>query len=355
LEINDLKLRADGRITYVSQCYPNGGAQSCVGRLLPNGDFDASFNNGQERVVAPGTVSAGSIYSMSSIALDPATQRIWLTGTCLETNKSEFCVVRLNANGTPDTAYAPNGWARFSMQGINDVSLQILLRPDGSALLLGNCQMSTTDGFPFTVCVTQLLPWAAVIDTTFGDNGKRFLQPIAGGQHRMTSASGFLQQDGALGIFADCQSTTSFPRACMMLLSGNGTDDRRLSPARAVFDLATTSTHMTTQVGVGPVIRDSMGTHILHAFGSCGPTDFSTNSPCLARLEWAYPRGGACTLDLDGDGQILATTDGAILTRIAAGMRGQSALSNVIGPGTRQAWEAIQALLARDCGMSVAP
>jgi hypothetical protein len=62
-----------------------------------------------------------------------------------------------------------------------------------------------------------------------------------------------------------------------------------------------------------------------------------------------------CTLDLDGDGQVLATTDAAILMRVSAGLRGQSALSNVVGPGTRQAWEAIQAVLARDCGMSVAP
>jgi uncharacterized delta-60 repeat protein len=355
LEVNDLKLRADGRITYVTTCYPTSAAQGCVGRLLPNGDFDPSFNSGQERAIAAGSVTAGSIYSMSSMALDPVTQRIWITGLCRETTKSEFCVVRLNANGTPDTTYAPNGWARFAMQGFNDVSLQILLRPDGNALLLGHCQMSASDGFPFSICVAQLVPWTAALDSSFGDDGKRFIQPIAGGQHLVRQVSGFLQQDGALSIFSDCQGTTGIPRACMTLLSGNGTDDRRLLSARSRFDIASNASHMTTQVGVGPIVRDGTGTPIVHTFGTCGPTDNSTYRPCLARVEWAYPRGGSCTLDLDGDGQVLATTDAAILTRIAAGMSGQQALANVIGPGTRQAWEAMQAFLARDCGMSISP
>jgi uncharacterized delta-60 repeat protein len=355
LEVADLKQRADGRITYVSTCYQSGVAQGCVGRLLANGDFDATFNNGQERFVAPGALNVASIYSMTSLALDPVTHRIWLTGLCRETNKNEFCVARLNANGTADTSYAANGWARFAMQGVNDSSLQILLRPDGTALLIGHCQMSATDGFPFTICVTQLLPWTAAIDSSFGDSGKRFLSPIAGGQNRLNTTTAFLQQDGSLGIFGDCAGTTGLPRACMMLLAGNGTDDRRLSPAKAQLNIASSDTLQTTQVGVSPVVRDSAGALFVHAFGSCGPSNGSSTQPCLARVEWAYPRGGVCTLDLDGDGQVLATTDAAILTRVAAGMRGQSVLTNVVGSGTRQAWEAIQAVLARDCGMSVAP
>lgn len=355
LEVNDLKPRADGRITYVSTCYENGVAQGCIGRLLANGDFDATFNSGQERFVAPGALNVASIYSMTSLALDPVTHRIWLSGLCRETNKNEFCVARLNANGTPDTSYAANGWARFAMQGVNDSSLQILLRPDGTALLIGHCQMSATDGFPFSICVTQLLPWTAVIDSSFGDNGKRFLSPIAGGQNRFNTTTAFLQQDGSLGIFGDCLSTTGLPRACMMLLAGNGTDDRRLSPAKAVLNLASSDTLQTTQVGVGPVVRDSAGALFVHAFGSCGPGNGSSSQPCLARVEWAYPRGGACTLDLDGDGQVLAGTDALMFARIAVGVRGTAVTNGALGAGAQRNWARIQEMLARDCGMSVAP
>jgi Domain of unknown function (DUF5122) beta-propeller len=353
--INALKLRADGRITYVSECYQGGVAVGCVGRLMSNGDFDANFNGGQDRTVAPGTINAGSIYSMSSIALDPVSERIWLTGLCRETNKNEFCVARLNANGTPDTSYAANGWARFTMQGVNDIALQILLRPDGTALLIGNCQMSASDGFPISICVTQLLPWTAVIDTSFGDNGRRFLSPIAGGQHQATGTSAFLQQDGALGIFGSCQSTIGLPLACMMLLSGNGTDDRRLSSAKVSLNMAASDTLMTTQVGVGPVVRDSAGALFVHAFGNCGTSNGSNPQPCLARVEWAYPRGGTCTLDLDGDGQVLASTDALMLARVTAGFRGTAVTNGALGAGALRGWARIQEMLARDCGMSVAP
>lgn len=355
LEVNDLKLRADGRITYVSTCYQSGVAQGCVGRLLANGDFDAAFNNGQERMVAPGALNVASIYSMNSLALDPVNDRIWLTGLCRETNKTEFCLARLNSNGTPDTIYTPNGWARFAMQGLNDTSLQILLRPDGSALLIGHCQMSATDGFPLSVCVTQLLPWTAAFDTTFGDNGKRFLSPIAGGQHRVTTTNAFLQQDGSLSIFSDCLGTTGAPRACMMLLAGNGTDDRRLSPAKAVLNLAASDSLRTAQVGVGPVVRDSAGALFVHAFGSCGPLNGSSSQPCLARIEWAYPRGGICTPDLDGDGQMLATTDAIQLARIAVGVRGDAVTAGALGAGAIRGGDRIREMLARDCGITLAP
>jgi hypothetical protein len=146
---------------------------------------------------------------------------------------------------------------------------------------------------------------------------------------------------------------SSTHRACFALLAANGSDDLRLRSSRAVQYLGSSETTPTRLVGASRVVRGVGDTRTLYAFGSCGATGSGT--PCLGLIEWAAPRGGECTLDVDGDGQVLATTDGVLLTRIAAGMRGNAATANAVGSGTRQAWEAIRGMLARDCGMMIAP
>ncbi len=60
--------------------------------------------------------------------------------------------------------------------------------------------------------------------------------------------------------------------------------------------------------------------------------------------------------DIDGDGQVTATTDGLMLLRVALGMTGDAVVANATAPGAlRNTWALVQPYLAQQCGLTVAP
>ena len=63
--------------------------------------------------------------------------------------------------------------------------------------------------------------------------------------------------------------------------------------------------------------------------GACNPSpsDASSLSLCLARYQGGPNEARICTLDIDGDNRVLATTDALIYTRISLGMSGSSVLA----------------------------
>jgi tetrahydromethanopterin S-methyltransferase subunit F len=353
--VTDMKVHPDGRITYSTECSVSFVPHACVGRLLPTSLADPTFNNGQQRVFAMGAVNANSGYTITSIAIDTTRGRTWVTGSCRENGKYEFCVARLTDDGRLDTAYASiTGWFRFAVGGIEDQGHKILARPDGTAVIVGSCRADAADAFRTSFCAAQLVPWTAALDSGFGIAGTRMIDVVANGSNRIYKASAVLQEDGALGIFGDCQGTTGVQKACMALLAGNGSDDGRLRSVRAQIDLDNNENTSTALVGASSLVRESNLDFYVTVFGSCGSNGVGT--PCLARLAWAYPRGGACNMDIDDDGKVLATTDGMILARIAAGMRGGAVVAGATNPvARRQTWETIRSYLVNDCGMSIAP
>lgn len=352
--VTAMQLHPDGRITYATECSIAFVQHACVGRLLLSSVADPTFNNGQQRVFAMGATSGNSGYNITSIAVDLGRARTWVTGNCRENGKYEFCVARLRDDGSLDTAYASGtGWARFAIGGVEDIGVQILLRPDGSALIVGNCRINASDGFRYSFCVAQLTSWSAALDTTWGDAGKRLINPIADGQNRLITASALLQEDGTLGLFGDCVGTTGVPMACMALVANNGSDDGRLRSFRTQLDLDSNSATPTMNVGAAALVREFAGTPYSTVFGSCGNS--GAGVPCLARVEWALPRGASCSLDIDGDGKVSATTDGVILARVAAGMRGDAVAAGALGSGARRGdWSSIYTYLVNDCGMTIA-
>jgi subtilisin family serine protease len=58
-----------------------------------------------------------------------------------------------------------------------------------------------------------------------------------------------------------------------------------------------------------------------------------------------------CSMDVDGDGLTLATTDGLILTRVMLGMHGNAVSSAAVPGSPRSTWDAINTFLTTSCGM----
>jgi hypothetical protein len=66
--------------------------------------------------------------------------------------------------------------------------------------------------------------------------------------------------------------------------------------------------------------------------------------------------GGGCTLDVDGNTQIDALTDGLMLIRAMFGLTGTAVTNNAVGPNaTRNTWALIQPYLNGHCGSNFAP
>ena len=67
--------------------------------------------------------------------------------------------------------------------------------------------------------------------------------------------------------------------------------------------------------------------------------------------------GLSCTMDVDGDGSVLSTSDALILTRVSLGMTGNAVINGINFPAaaTRRTWTAIRDHLANTCGMALAP
>ena len=76
---------------------------------------------------------------------------------------------------------------------------------------------------------------------------------------------------------------------------------------------------------------------------------------CAARYDGGPFGYKACSLDIDGDGRVLATTDMLIGTRIALGITGPAVVNGITFPptATRNTWPLIRDYLVTQCGMSL--
>lgn len=76
---------------------------------------------------------------------------------------------------------------------------------------------------------------------------------------------------------------------------------------------------------------------------------------CVARYHGGPFAAPACSLDIDGDNQVLATTDSLIHARIALRIRGDAVVAGIAFPINAQCktWTQIRGHLVTACGMTL--
>ena len=76
---------------------------------------------------------------------------------------------------------------------------------------------------------------------------------------------------------------------------------------------------------------------------------------CIARYDGGPFDAKNCSLDIDGDGSVLATTDSLIHARIALGVTGNAVINGItFAPNaSRNTWPLIRDYLITQCGMSL--
>jgi uncharacterized delta-60 repeat protein len=226
--VNAAALQPDGKIVLAGTCQNGSNAEDfCLARLNVDGSLDASFNGpsgtGNGKFPLPIGTSFDNAYAL---ALQPD-GKIVVGGNCSNGDNYEFCIARLNADGSfdasfdgPDASNPGNGRFLFPIGSSVDLAYALALQPDGKIVLVGTCWNGSNNDF----CVARLDADGA-LDASFdgpaGTGDGKFLLPI-GASNDIARALA-LQPDGKILVAGYC--LVGSDKFCVARLNADGSLD----------------------------------------------------------------------------------------------------------------------------------
>ncbi len=354
----------DGKLAVGGRCFNGSRNYPCAIRLLANGVPDPAFAGGFANGWGNDSFALIELLNdgqVRKIKLLPD-GRIYAAGRCTLASGERMCLAIIEANGTRQNYAVPN-----SQDGFDILSYYIAFPPgsmvtffsdfavqtDGLALLYGTCgYVGTPNGSP---CLSRIQPGVGA-DVYFANAGhvRPYLRP-----EPMQAAGMVLRQDGSIVTLANCDVTVGLGtrrQLCVTALGSGGNFSLQFfagsnAASDIEFDPGNTPSRLFWD-GQGAVRYFDQS---LLAVASC-PDTGGFRWFCLARISLSPPAAPNCKPDLDGDRRAQATTDAALIARIARGGTSDAALANVIGSGaTRSTWATLRDHLNAQCGMSLAP
>ncbi|HPG60515.1 MAG TPA: delta-60 repeat domain-containing protein [Casimicrobium sp.] len=415
-QANAVALQADGKIVLAGHCSDGNNFDFCVARLNTDGTLDTSFNG-------PSGTGAGQFLLPIGSATDQATAvalqpdgKIVLAGYCVDSGNFDFCVARLNTDGTLDTSFngpSGTGAGKFVLPvgTSSDQAAAVALQLDGKIVLAGACINGATPD----LCVARLNPDGS-LDTSFngpsGTGAGKFLLPVGPTSDQANAIA--LQPDGKIVLAGTCYSGSNFD-FCAARLNTDGTLDTSFNGpsgsgnGKFLLPIGTAS-DQATAVAVQPDGRIVLAGYCYNGSNndfcvarlrSDGALDRRFDGPsgtgngqfllpmgantdqatamalqpdgkivlaghcfsgadfdfCAARLNGGSFGAHECSPDYDGDGSVLATTDALMLTRIALGITGEAVIGGITfaANAARKTWPDIRSFLVNQCGMTIAP
>ena len=151
-------VQPDGRILVAGYSQTGGVEDFALVRYLTDGSPDPSFGNGGTVITPVGTFREYA----RCIALQ-SDGKILVAGEATNGSAFDFGIVRYLSNGSPDPSFGTGGITMVSLASGNDYPKGIFVRPDGRIVVAGAANTDfgvvrlNADGSP---------------DTTFGANGK---------------------------------------------------------------------------------------------------------------------------------------------------------------------------------------
>ena len=353
-QANTAAIQADGKIVVAGHCSNGSNFDFCLARLNADGTLDTSFNGpsgtGNGKFLLPiGT----STDQANTVAIQPD-GKIVLAGYCFNGGVTDFCVARLNTDGTLDTSFngpsgTGNGQFLLPIGTSTDQANTVAIQADGKIVLAGHC----SNGSNFDFCLARLNT-DGTFDASFngpsGTGNGKFLLPIGVGSDQANAVA--LQADGKILLAGSCfnGSNNDF---CVARLHPDGALDRRFDgpsgTGNGQFLLPMgANTDQATAMALQPDGKIVLAGHCFNGANF----DF-----CAARLNGGSFGAHECSPDYDGDGKVLATTDALIFTRIALGLTGNAVVGGITfaANAARTTWPDIRTFLVSQCGMTIAP
>jgi len=215
-EVRDLALQSDGKLVVAGEC--DGPNEFCIARYNSDGSLDTDFG-----CATPGTCNGYTTTVITfndegeSVAIQ-TNGKIVMAGECA--SDDEFCAARYNSNGTLDTTGfgAPNGFVSYNITAFgDDFDPDVAIQSDGKIVLGGTCD--------YEFCVARLNTDGS-LDTDFGCaappcNGHTQTEITVNGEIAESVA---VQNDGKILLSGMCNGpiNTMF---CVARYNTNGTLD----------------------------------------------------------------------------------------------------------------------------------
>jgi uncharacterized delta-60 repeat protein len=353
-----MSLQADGKIVVAGFC---GSAtaviNACVARYTAAGTLDTNFSSDGIAIVRPNIDFATVTRRANSVAI-AAEGKIVLVGSVDDgtaSSKTNIQVIRLLDNGTPDTSFAGDGFFTVSSTTETSAANDVTIQPDELIVVASSVLVNSSGTGRMTV---HRLTTAGTLDTTFGSSGQvripMITTPLDDGSITERAYSIASQSDGKIVVAGECSasyvSLGFFRQACIARLHDSGSLDTGIFAGTGSY--AFNFAGAADPSGFGVAIQ-SDGKIALVA--RCGDL-------CIARFEGGPFGARNCSLDIDGDGKVLVTTDMLIGTRVALGMTGSAVINGITfaAHAVRDEWGTntsrdIRKHLITQCGMSIAP
>ena len=139
-----LALQADGKLLLA------GGSHTIpssfvVMRLNADGSYDSAFGNGGASVIRTSTSTAGEGDIAAAVAIRPD-GLIYVAGKSGSINEN-FGLVRFTASGELDTSFGTAGFSNVDFSGLQDGAESLVIQPDGKVVMGGYATPTSNDGY----------------------------------------------------------------------------------------------------------------------------------------------------------------------------------------------------------------
>lgn len=341
-----IALQTDGKIVAAGSCASNADNalsvnQACLVRYMVDGSLDPTFGNAGkvvQSISATETISAMAIQENG---------RILVAGICVDGSTLVGCAARFTAAGALDTSFSANGIRYITFPSVTLNTQFIAVQPDGKIMVGGRCFAAGVGDF----CLARLNANGTLASTLSG-NG-RMVAPIGTGQDYAQAIA--LQPDGRLVVSGYCNDNTRLTFCTARFFDDGGIDTD--FGVNGVVVTEVQSPNGTEDLGQSVSLQwDGK----LVVSGTCSDTTnpvLPRSRLCIARYLGGPDSAKNCSLDIDGDGAVLATTDMLILNRAAAGVPRSALLNGITIAATalRTNTTQIRDYLVGHCGMVIVP
>lgn len=319
-------LLSSGSMLVLTNC-----PEPCVAKLNENGILDATF--GSEGVALLTVQNAWSLLILPS-------GHIVVGATCGSApGANDSCIAKLLADGTTDASFGLSGIASIDFQAPDALYAGIVLAADGEIAIAS--QSSNT------LRVAMVTP-SGTKRTSYGISGiGRIFTPstsngigqlLVDSQNRVVAAAN-------CRVINPAQPPTIWLKPCVARWTVDGQPDYSFAdgglsrvflpqPLYPVVDLY--------EETVAGAALDSMGQIVVA--GGCG--EYPASSICLARLKHATYDALTCPLNADANDTTDAATDAILLTRYLIGIRGHALTSGALGQNPTRTGQALETYLA---------
>lgn len=304
---NAAVLQADGKIVVAGTVGSGSTADYGLVRVNADGTLDSSFGNGGKQILAVGP-GGDAAYVLALQADGKLVAAGYSRSGAADTSDWDMSLVRLNADGTPDSSFGTGGKVITHVSNLNDRIFAIQVQPDGKIVTAGTMNVQLNSVMSGQFAITRYNA-DGTLDTSFGNGG---IATVPGhGMGDQTASLGLA--NGKIVLFGttfnDLQANVG---NVIARLNADGTLD------------ATFATGQASTIG-GTVVANGVRPKVLDTNASIYDADLNAKGSYAGATLTLSRQGGAAAEDLfSGSGEVSFASGNLTVGGVVIGTVSQS-------------------------------